>query len=473
MRGFTEAKRFIAVVRRCLAMRFGSLLWLTCLCSCFAGCAAITNPVANGIPVRLLPSELLAEGPARESLQTIPLTLLSQTPPPVYRLAANDVLGIYVEGVLPETAVGQSPTNPPVYFPSQIDPLGSGLPAALGFPIVIDPNGTISLPLMKPISVDGKSVNEAAAAIRDAYIKEGIVLAGRERIIVSLMQPRQTRVKVVRQETGGFNFFAAGGLSTSSTKRGTASIVSLRAYENDVLTALTLTGGLPGLDVYDQIIIFKHPPNDPAMAQSLEELKPGEDPMVFAAECPRVIQIPTRIIPGQPLPFRPEDIILEEGDVVFLEARAVELFYTGGLLPAGEHILPRDIDLDVVEAVTQVKGSFLSGAFGGSNLSGLLVQPRIGNPSPSLLTVVRRTPNGGQVPIRVDLNHALRDPRERIRVQAGDLLILQETPGEAMARYISQTINIVTFGEVFRSGSGSIQAVGSAPGEAIFTNLTR
>jgi hypothetical protein len=144
-------------------------------------------------------------------------------------------------------------------------------------------------------------------------------------------------------------------------------------------------------------------------------------------------------VPGSPLPFGPNDVVLQTGDVVFLEARDEQVFFTGGLLPPGQYILPRDQDLDVVEAVSRVRGPLFNGAFGGSNLSGALIQPGIGNPSPSLLVVLRRTPGGGQVPIVVDLREALKHPEERILVKAGDVLMLQERPGEAVARYMSQT----------------------------------
>ena len=133
--------------------------------------------------------------------------------------------------------------------------------------------------------------------------------------------------------------------------------------------------------------------------------------------------------------------MLEDGDVVFLEARTRDLFYTGGLLPRGEFQIPRDYDLDVLEAIAQIRGTLVNGAFGGNNLNGLLIQPGIGSPNPSALTVVRRTPNGGQIPISVDLNRALRDPRERILIQPGDVLILQETTGEAIARYFTNIFN--------------------------------
>jgi hypothetical protein len=56
-----------------------------------------------------------------------------------------------------------------------------------------------------------------------------------------------------------------------------------------------------------------------------------------------------------------------------------------------------------------------------------------------LLVVLRRTPGGGQVPIVVDLRDALRHPEERLLVRAGDVLMLQEKPSEALARYVTQT----------------------------------
>ena len=129
--------------------------------------------------------------------------------------------------------------------------------------------------------------------------------------------------------------------------------------------------------------------------------------------------------------------------------------YTGGLLPRGEYLLPRDYDLDVLEAVAYVRGTLLNGSFGGNNLNGLLIQPGIGNPNPSSLTIVRRSPNGGQIPISVDLNRALRDPRERIIIQAGDVLILQETAGEAIARYIADVFNFNFVSSVVRRGAST------------------
>src|SRR5690606_7675661 len=91
-----------------------SLLWLAVLALAAPGCAAITNPVANGIPVRLLPPELHA--PSRAGYELLPLTLLRQPPPEVYRLAPGDTLGVYIDGIL-----GSSETPAPVNIPESAD----------------------------------------------------------------------------------------------------------------------------------------------------------------------------------------------------------------------------------------------------------------------------------------------------------------------------------------------------------------
>src|SRR5262249_44791009 len=99
--------------------------------------------------------------------------------------------------------------------------------------------------------------------------------------------------------------------------------------------------------------------------------------------------------------------------------------------------LPRDRDLDVIEAIALTGGPLVNGGLGTNNLTGSLSSSGLGNPSPSLLTVLRRTHDGGQIPIPVSLNRALRDPRERIRILPGDVLILQETMTEALTRYVT------------------------------------
>src|SRR5690242_20117125 len=107
------------------AVRGGVLLIIPWLCGVLTGCAALTNPVANGVPVRRLPPELLA--PSKEGARPLPLTLLRQKPPDGYRLGPDDVLGVWVEGVL-----GEQNQLPPIHFPET-----QGAPPALGVPIPV------------------------------------------------------------------------------------------------------------------------------------------------------------------------------------------------------------------------------------------------------------------------------------------------------------------------------------------------
>jgi protein involved in polysaccharide export with SLBB domain len=355
-------------------------------------------------------------------------------------LAAGDILGVYVEGVLPATVAGQTPPAPPVYFPGQLNTLNRRLPPAVGYPFPIRDDGTVALPQLDPISVKGKTLMEVQELIRATYVNKQILPVGRDRILITLMQPRQYRVMVFRQETGGITAAGPAGVIASSSKRNTGFVVDLPANENDVLSALSQTGGLPGLETYNQVIIFKGGMNSLEVIEELKRLPAGKSAATLADKMERVIIIPLRARHGEQVVIRQEDIMLESGDVVFLDARDVELYYTGGLLPAGEFVLPRDYDLDVVKAIAQVKGPLVNGAFGANNLAGAIIDSGPGNPSPSMLVVLRHAHGSRrQIPILVDLNKALRDPRESLLVQPGDVLILQEKPSEALARYFTRT----------------------------------
>lgn len=426
------------------ALRAGSAAFVAAaICIALGGCAALTNPVANGVPVRLLPDELLGE--SREGYETIPLTLLRQPPPDKYTLAPGDTLGIYIEDVL-----GSAETPPPVNIPDSAE-----LPLSVGYPFPVRPDGTISLPLIEPLKVEGMTVEEAEKAVIDAYLKPQILPEGDRRILVTLMRPRYVRVLVIRDDSQQRQYTLQSesllGLGTSRTqigggREGTGLVLELPAYQNDVLNALTRTGGLPGLESTQEVIVQRGYWDGASDPLNGGYDQPTQADLAADADAPRrIIRIPMRTRGGQSVGFSPQDIILRNGDIVVVRARDPEFYYTGGLLPADEVPLPNDYDLTVVEAVLKGRGPLFNGGLNTSNLNGAVIQAGVGNPSPSLLAIVRRTPNHGQVTIRVDLNEAVRDPRENILVQAGDILILQESPDEAITRYFTQVFQLNLF----------------------------
>ncbi len=396
------------------------------------GCASFSNPtVSDGIPVNRLPPEVF--GLSRELQKTIPLTLLRQKQPDPkegYLLDAGDILGVFIEGVL-----GDRNTLPPIIqIPLSLS--GTPPPPSVGFPIPVQEDGTLVLPLISPIEVRNKSILQVQAAITKAYTDSGVIAQG-ARILVSLAKQRQYHVTVIRQDAGaggvtGAGVITSGAGQTVNAKRGTGYPVDLNAYENDVLNALARTGGLPGLDASSTIVIQRGTPTNVGPNTKVSEIAASSEQ----------IRIPLRMRPSEKLPFRPDDVVLKTGDIIFIESRDTEVYYTGGLLPVAELILPRDYDLDVLGAVTESRGPLYNGGVNFNNLNGNIFASGLGQPSPSLLTIIRKTPKGGQITIRVDLNRAAQDVRERVLVQPGDFLILQESLGESFTRYMTQTFRL-------------------------------
>ncbi len=213
----------------------------------------------------------------------------------------------------------------------------------------------------------------------------------------------------------------------------------MAAYENDLLNALSQTGGLPGLNAKAEVTILR---GDNAQTEArfrqMQEMY-GQDFMNAGMFNPATIAgsgtsvtIPLRIGPGEIPNFRPEDVILREGDVVYVESRDTDIYYTGGLMGGGEWPLPRDYDLDVLGAVAiagtgvGVSQGVVQGIAGGANLV-----------EPTELTVLRKLPGNRQIAIRLNLSQAVNDPRARLLVAPGDTLILRYTPEQ-------ETLNFAT-----------------------------
>jgi hypothetical protein len=208
----------------------------------------------------------------------------------------------------------------------------------------------------------------------------------------------------------------------------------LDAFENDILHALTETGGLPGLGAKNEVKILRSTAADKQarrdfMLQYQQILASHYDPCSCPppmGEDPTVLRIPLRLPPGLIPSIQPSDVILQEGDIVLIESRENEFFYTGGLLPGGQWQIPRDYDLDALGAmaiagagVSSIQRTGSSGLFGGSQ-----VVP------PGRLYILRRTPCNGQIAIEVDLSVAINNPSSRPIIQPGDTLILQYKPCE-------------------------------------------
>lgn len=410
------------------------------LTAAMSGCAAFTNPVANGVPVRLLPDEMLGE--SREGFEPVNLALLRDEPPEQFLLDAGDTLGIYVEGI-----IGDESTPPPVNLPSS-----SELPPAIGYPFPIRHDGTISLPLAGSVHVAGMVIEKAERAVVEAFLDKEIIREEDFRIIVTLLRPRTVRVLMVREDgrnaavtvsnqgirgIGGASTTIGGGASPSGTA------MELAVDENDLLNAMTQSGGVPNNALTPEVVIYRGYATGDSFTDGSVCALPGysgRDAQGANEDGRRVIRIPLRKRCGESITISRDDVILQDGDIITLRAREPQRYYTGGLLPAGEEQLPLDFDVTVIEAILRARGPLVNGGINSSNLNGNIVGAGTGNPSPSQLTVLRQLPNGQQVNIHVNLNEALRDPRQNLLVQSEDILLLQENRDEAFTRYFYNSV---------------------------------
>lgn len=376
----------------------------------------------------------------RGSREPVNFALLRQDPPVAYLLGPRDVLGVYVEGVL-----GRPEDPPPVHY---MTTLTSGdLPPAVGYPMPVREDGTVSLPLIPPIPVGGLTLAQAEYEIRKAYtIDRKILPPDRSRIIVTLVKPRSYRVLVIREDT----MFASSGWQPSSVgpgnepgRRAFTQVIDLRAYENDLLHALASSGGLPGVAAKTEVVILKGEFKDERSQNQYERAM--EDPLTRAqmfAKSPNAVRVPLRIGPGDPaVTIRPEDVILQNGDIVFIESRDAEVFYTGGLLRGGQFPIPRDYDLDVLGAIAMAGGS-IAAAAGSSATNGGISRGGVGSIFPPTRVIVLRTINGQQVAIKINMKTAMMNPQERLLIQPNDFILLEYTDFELFVNILLNNVNL-------------------------------
>jgi hypothetical protein len=437
-------------------VRGGTLIAGLCLLAA-SGCTALTTPI-NGVPAKRLPPQFFAT--PKNNLVPVDISLLSLDPPRDYQLAGGDILGVYIEGVLPFNQPGEPPEPPPVNFPEK----DSTLPPSIGFPIAVQPNGTLDLPLIDPLDVEGLTQEQVRDKIRQAYIDARVLQPDKARPIVSLIKERTYNIVVVRQDGGGtggglsIQNLAAGYIRGGSDRSATGAVVQLPAYQNDVLHALVETGGLPGLNAKNEVKVLRaSKANERQRAEFLQAFYAQQkaamlDPCACPPKLPddpTVLRIPLRLPPGVIPAITEDDIRLEDGDVVYIESRETEVFYTGGLLNGGEFPLPRDYDLDVLGAMalagTGVVGQQQRGGGGlGSQLTPV---------PPGKVYILRKTDCDGQVAIEVDLTDAINDPRQRPLIAPGDIIILQYKCEEELINFGIGTFFTYGIRQLFQSSS--------------------
>ncbi|MBP5620412.1 MAG: hypothetical protein J6X44_00200, partial [Thermoguttaceae bacterium] len=140
-----------------------------------------------------------------------------------------------------------------------------------------------------------------------------------------------------------------------------------------------------------------------------------------------VLRIPLRVAPGeQPPQLTSEDVTLYDGDVVYIQSREAEVYYTGGLLKGGVYPIPRDYDLDVMGAIATAGGTV--GAAAGATQAE--ASGKVSSILPASRILVLREVNGRQYAIQIRQREMLRDPSQRILVEPNDVILVEYTTVE-------------------------------------------
>ena len=408
--------------------------------ACFqTGCITYTH---HAIPADRLPPELnFCQKGCRVPVN---LALLGQTPPRSYVIGPGDVLSVYVRGLVPANTEESTPliqggmTLQQIYYP----PAGNVSGPSAGIPIEVSDDGTIPLPVVGGMNVSGLTVQQAADKLVAVVIEKEIVKKGKEYVYVNLIRPRVSRIIVVREEVKADTPTQIGRQTSVIAKRGSAQVIDLPAFENDVLHALTASGGMPGTDAMNEVWILRRDQlGDVASGEAWNRASEGqciEQIMGCVPQGATAKRIPLYTQNGESPCFTQQDVMLQDGDVVYLRARQNDVFHTGGLINGAEIPLPRDHDIDILEAISMANASV-----GGPGGAGQILQSGAGVGRilpPTRAVILRKVANGQQVAIRVDLERAVRDVKQRIVIQPNDFIMLYYKPGET---FLNSALNLV------------------------------
>jgi len=373
-------------------------------------------------------------------MSPLPYAALGQPSVDEHIIGPGDTLGIYIFGIFPasedETPVtSRTQAVNQQYYP----PYGAEIGASAGLPVRVTAEGAVDLPLVEPIGLEGLTMSQAVEKVRQTYTEKSLIKKGRDRITITLLMPRVSRVIVLRDDTPAAPVAITNPSQIKEIHRGSGQVIDLPAYENDVLHALASTGGLPGTDAKRELWVIRNNPSLDHRYIDATQLNTMIQATLPGTNLPVVVRIPLVGCPGEPVMFRAEDVILHDGDVVFVPRRN-EYFVAGGMLPGGRIPLPRDEDIDVLEAIALSSAS-VGGPLGQSGTA--LVSGNVGNlREPTRVLILRRLPDGRQLPIRVDLDRAVRDEKERILIQHDDVVMLQFKPTGAIIYGAFNWVNV-------------------------------
>lgn len=242
----------------------------------------------------------------------------------------------------------------------------------------VDRNGSIDLPLVGDVQVNGKELEEVEDAITAAFVPGFFKNAEDVSVFVGLRQAAPTNVLV----------------HGAVTKPG---LTKLRRTERNLLYAIHAAGGLSDIS---------------AAQVTLSRLRCPDDEVT--------LNIATREGLAQALSLDP----LEDGDIITVESAKVNAIFVGGLVRSPQtQIYPPGATINSLQAIA---------AAGGLRT----------DVAPKMATLIRRLPDGEDVHVKIDLNRLATGADPNLMLAAGDILWVPETFETRVQDWINKNIFI-------------------------------
>jgi RNA polymerase sigma factor (sigma-70 family) len=120
------------------------------------------------------------------------------------------------------------------------------------------------------------------------------------------------------------------------------------------------------------------------------------------------------------------------------------VFFTAGLLGAGQYTLPAGNQFDLTKALSFVRSLDDPAAFEIQSLTDYVESlVDIWAPPPSRVTIIRRTPNGGETRIKVDLAAPMPEANQQLPIQNGDIIVLRRSEHGPVVGYCLSRVRMI------------------------------
>jgi protein involved in polysaccharide export with SLBB domain len=391
------------------------------LLACLQGCAT-----QGAIAVRDVSGEYLAPPP--KPVKTLDLTKLARPTEAQNRLLPGDVLEVNCSNLFEESSRESRESET--------------------FPVRIASDGTVSLPLLSQrVRVSAMTVGEAEQAMRNAYRTAELIR--RPQLTVKVLEYKKNKIYVI-----------------GAVKK--AGMYELRPDHCDPLRAIAAAEGVSeeaGTVVEIRRAIkgpWKKPPvvaRSPERTTSTnqgvlgvaymsedESLKNAQEPPkrlgVLRPPGAFPIWAPDSSLPANPkkaapdeqiirfdltsndIRMRPDQLQLQNGDIVSVEKKKIRPFFvTGSVNKPGEFPMPTGRDIRVLEAVGMAGGILPTS-----------------DPNNALL--IRRPEGKPPIVIRIELDRAGRYPQENLSLMEGDVIEVVEDAASRTRRTIRQFLRV-------------------------------